>query len=371
MTPNTQKPPTNDQEGRESVFSFQSNIAQFTSQYLPMAKLTPDGTLAFYRATSPKTRESYLAGEVEEVDRLEYDREEQLDSLSSSDVSNPHRRNETYGLNGLTSYAKKMIRCSAALLSRKYTNRRVLFGTLTLPEYQPNVLRAMCENWHHMIRTFFQWYKRRLISKGLEPYYCYVTEIQEKRSVSREDLLAIPHCHWIGLGKNEDGSFVWTADEIKKEWDKVCFTYAVKIATKLDISTESVTKRGGRIHLSITKKSVAAYLSKYLSKGNKKNNTDDIMITNYRNSMISCTWWGMSNSMRKWINEETYYFSDTFTAEVSDMVSSDINDKSKVRWAGELQMINENGITTICRVLHLSEKYYIELVDRMKRTRYS
>lgn len=173
------------------------------------------------------------------------------------------RKRGKYGGKGITGYGKKVVKCSAILLQKKYGRQSMGFCTLTLPSLAEESLKYLFSSWSQVGRRFFQKYKRACEKKSCVSHYVGVTEIQEKRY--KRTGLPVLHIHfaYIARRSGRDRPFFFTPSDFRRWWRE---------------SIEQVLLKGGytpdyeetykaSVDCQVVKKSVAAYLGKYLSKG--------------------------------------------------------------------------------------------------------
>lgn len=202
----------------------------------------------------------------------------------------PRRKRVTKrGSKGITSYGKKMVRSGVTLLEEKHGRSRLGFLTLTVPTLSPEKYPEMVRLWPESLRQYKQELSRELQRHGLDSNLVYSTEIQEKRFWRYG--VALPHAHVVfqarAKGKHYPISTQWYANA----WGRI-------LSNLLDcpVDTSAATR------IERPRKSVAAYLSKYMSKGGKelekiKATGDDVVLPS--------SWWGMTNELRREVKQKT------------------------------------------------------------------
>ena len=208
------------------------------------------------------------------------------------------RKLKRYGSKGITRYGKKSISCFGAILSEKYRNECLGFGTATVPRYSDCVLRAIGQQWSEITRRFFQKLRRCCEKKNRSFVYYGVTEIQEKRYKSYG--IPVPHLHWGYVCRdNRRSEFFFTPCQVRRFW---------KESITESLSRVGVTPIGkyvnyrASVDIQVVKKSIGAYMSKYLSKGVK---CCEKMIEEGFESLMPKQWWFASMQMKDALKKST------------------------------------------------------------------
>lgn len=170
-----------------------------------------------------------------------------------------------YGSKGITGYGRKLVRCSASLLQERFGKARLGFCTATVPNYDAGAISVINREWGYIVKRFFEELRRVVERAGNVLCYVAVTEIQEKRFDSTG--LPVPHLHWIYVcrdGKNKP--FYISADEMRRIWSRTL----QNVLRKANIEGFSRgIESNAAIDCTVVRKSCAAYLGKYMSKGGK------------------------------------------------------------------------------------------------------
>lgn len=177
-------------------------------------------------------------------------------TLGSSNVPNSHKPVKPRGRKGLTRYNKRFVVNSVTLLERKYEKKCLSFLTLTLPAEcasRAPELYAECK------RQMSQWLQRRLVRCGLPDLLIGCTEVQSGRLASKGQFAL--HEHWIFVGRGRHKTWSLRPSEVQEVWLRI-LDNVYKLAGSID-------KRGAATRIESIKKSAAAYLGKYVSKGEK------------------------------------------------------------------------------------------------------
>lgn len=169
----------------------------------------------------------------------------------SEDDGAPQKR----GLNGITSYGRRLVRNSVEMLERAYGVKNLGFATMTLPNLEYEEFWNVSSNWGDVVRVFYQSISRKLAARMLPPFYVGVTELQPERT-ARSEVPAL-HIHFVFVGRRR-GEKGWRISpaEFREAWRSAVSRYCWG---EYDWSaTENVQ---GVRH------TASGYLSKYMSKG--------------------------------------------------------------------------------------------------------
>ncbi len=204
------------------------------------------------------------------------------------------QRPNRYGKKGITSYGRKMLRNAGHLIDKacegRY-NRLPQMGTLTIPSYSEPTMRRIAANWGDIVRKFFQECKRRYAKFRYRFDYASCTEIQPKRwAESREVGL---HIHFlfvaIRLGKS---SWVLPDSFVREVWGRILGHYL----------GDGDTPQLPNYRRDTVRKSSAAYLAKYASKG--CDITKEVLEEKGEESLPR-QWWSVSSRLRAGIRRHT------------------------------------------------------------------
>lgn len=204
------------------------------------------------------------------------------------------QRPAKYGKKGITSYGRKMLRNAGYLIDRacedKY-NRFPQMGTLTIPSYSETTMRLIAANWGDIVRKFFQECKRRYARFCYRFDYASCTEIQPGRwAESREVGL---HIHFlfvaIRLGKS-----VWVLPDsfVREVWGRILGHYLA----------DGDTPQLPNYRREPVRKSSAAYLAKYASKG--CDITKEVL-EEKGEQFLPSQWWSVSSGIRAGVRRYT------------------------------------------------------------------
>lgn len=194
--------------------------------------------------------------------------------LGLSNATKTHKRSKR-GSKGITSYGKKMLRNGCWLLEKAAGVRRIGMFTGTMPPCSQEEEIEIVNNWGEIMRIFTQWLHRRLRVESPQPWVLGCVEVQEKRQARYGGFPL--HCHLVfrsRVGKQH----IVAKEEFCEAWKRaiVCCVPSVK---DLDFSASTRVEQ--------CKKSVASYLSKYMSKGI----TDNVARNLNPAYELPSTWW--------------------------------------------------------------------------------
>lgn len=203
------------------------------------------------------------------------------DFVRVTGIRQAHKR----GSKGLTTYGKRMVRSSAKWLEQTYSKETLTFGTCTLPELEDVDLQKICTNWGEISRKFFQELTRLLRRLLLPENYIQVVEIQEKR-YSRTGK-PYPHLHWICKGRlSRYDAWKLQPKVIRELWNRI-----LSNELNREISSTASTR------IERIRKSAAAYLSKYMSKGGAM----IAQIASENKFELPTAWYGLNQSLKQTI----------------------------------------------------------------------
>lgn len=207
--------------------------------------------------------------------------------LVLTDGTKNHKR-KIRGSSGLTSYGRKMIRNGAFLLQRRIPRKRSALCTLTLPGISPEQWKAVSHQWDEILRTFLQWFHRRLSSAGLLPWIVGCVEIQTERMATHGGLPL--HVHFVYHAR-KGGRWGIRTEEMREAWER---------AVRSRVSLPENLNFLGSVDVKLVRKSCESYISKYLSKGCL--DASKLIADGYR---MPSTWWfgvgGIKRAIKKLI----------------------------------------------------------------------
>ena len=199
-------------------------------------------------------------------------------------------RSDKYGLNGITSYGKKMVKSAGALIDKYYPHHQVTFCTVTVPTMDA-VGRAECAaKWPQLVSRFLQWLGRRLEAQGLPKVIVSVSEVQPKRLRHYKEAYLHLHALWLNPpGKR--GLWTVSAIEIRTWW--------ANAFKRINLWYE-----GAWVNVDVrpVRGESARYLAKYVSKDKSLINET---IDDVGREGIPGQWWNMTQWTRNWIKRHT------------------------------------------------------------------
>lgn len=160
------------------------------------------------------------------------------------------------GLNGITSHGRRTVRQGAFLLESLVGKSELSFLTCTLPGKTMEQCREANLKWGEIVRRFIQEIRRELQRADLPEWIVGCTEIQPGRY--KRTGQPWPHLHIVFPGWAH-GQWIIRPARANLLWARCC---KAVIGGKLGDYLAAT-----RIEPIKTKKSVAQYLSKYMSKG--------------------------------------------------------------------------------------------------------
>lgn len=208
--------------------------------------------------------------------------------LSVASISHKPERKQR-GINGITSFGKRMVRSSLAIMERKYTRDCLTLGTCTLPAMTDDEFQTICGNWSEVVRQFFQELTRELIRKGLNKDYVQVTEIQERRFTTYGDVGL--HLHWVIQGRaSRLGGWAFHPTEIREIWNRI-----LSNMLKRDVIDQATTR------IEKPRTSLCQEMGKYLSKGVA---IIQAVIKAGKQHLIPSAWWGAAKPLKTQVKSE-------------------------------------------------------------------
>ena len=158
------------------------------------------------------------------------------------------------GSGGITSKSRQQIKDAATLLEEKYGRSQLAFITHTIP---PKFIESVHANWVKILANLRRRYTRLLKIAGLPQDLIMVSEYQEKRM--QETGIPVLHLHIVFVGRFKKQHWSYDVSVYKKLWKECCGEYCDDKGANAE--WQAATRVEG------IRKSCAAYLSKYISKG--------------------------------------------------------------------------------------------------------
>lgn len=262
-------------------------------------------------------------------------------------------KRKPYGQGGITTYGKRMVASAATVLESEWGKRCTGFGTLTLPPMSAQNETHVCANWAKIVNRFFEELRRHQRRHGVDSRYVHVTEIQEKRFAETGSLGL--HVHFLYKARKHAYSKDWTisANWCRDTWRRI-------LANSLGMSAHEVPQP--RCELSLIKKSAAGYLGKYMSKGGKV--LAHIKETSQGESILPRQWWGLCNTLRYDVKEQTIQLCSRMSALLWQLVSS--GDTNLVSYTRQVEITSDvwgvRSVGCFGRILPLRISFVAELL---------
>lgn len=256
--------------------------------------------------------------------------EEKL-NLGLSTIRNQRNRPSRYGAKGITADGKRKVKSAAVLLERLYGKRKLTFATFTLPPMDEIFRRYVHENWGYLVKRIMEDVKRKLARYRVCSDTVAVTEIQEKRYAKTGEIYLHLHCVWVG--GDGKGKYYVSANEARDILARVLRNMGKKCQQEMEGHWEAYECNcQASVDLQRVKKSVAAYLGKYLSKGTSlRGGMDDEQRLRY----FPRQWWHVSAPLRKAVLDSIV----KLTHEECDAIANDWQVRQRiVAWCKEIYL---------------------------------
>lgn len=185
---------------------------------------------------------------------------------------------------GLTSYGARMLRNCCHLIEKKAPARTLCFFTGTIPDASRSQVEQVWALWPEAVRRFTQSISEKLRRVGMPGQIAYCSEIQGDRMEKYG--LALPHIHACWQGRAPRQHWALPLESYHSSWRKVwvgLFPESAEWNWKPSTNCEMV------------KKSVVAYLAKYLSKGCSRNASEREKLPEYAKLP---SWWGATGGIK-------------------------------------------------------------------------
>lgn len=202
------------------------------------------------------------------------------------------KRPPRYGLSGLPAAGRKQVWRALALLEEM---RPLLsFWTVSLPT---EALRDLCrlDSWPQFQDRLRKELARRLQAAGLPALVVGVAELQPKRS--RAAGMACPHLHLVFQGRKSRGSH-WALNPADLDEVIRAALATAGVQAPAEIGAEVWLAQAGNVQQ--VRKSVRAYLSKYMTKGG---NDVAPFVGSESEALLPRQWWFWSRPLRSWVLE--------------------------------------------------------------------
>lgn len=234
-----------------------------------------------------------------------------------------------YGGAGITRYGRHMVRSGSALLEKSYGIDCLSFITCTIPG-NPSDTAAVAKDWGRVTNRFMVSLRRELAGLGMPDYVIGCTEIQEQRFLATGGMPL--HLHLVVVGRKTARSH-WKlqASRLRELWGRaVCSVPGVSQELEFGASCD----------IQKVKKSAAAYLGKYLSKGSAsveaiRTQTPELI------DLLPSQWWLCSRAMRVAVLQHVAYGSTH--AEAIDQMMQSKRRELFFRWVANVPILDAQG----------------------------
>jgi len=180
-----------------------------------------------------------------------------------------------------STYGRRQILRAGGALERRAPHKECLFLTVTLPGSTTEAMGAIARYSGMAVKLLHDWIGNHISSK----LSLYTWELQKRGALH---LHYVVHCPDSSRGE-------WLIAHLREEWCRILDAISTKSGVDLYATTKGFSwqeqKGVVRVDAQWCEKSVAAYLSKYVSKASKTNRT----LTN--NSYYPSRWYGVSRPL--------------------------------------------------------------------------
>jgi hypothetical protein len=237
------------------------------------------------------------------------------------------------GLKGISRHARRVLECGAIAIEDKTRIDCLSFLTLTYPDEcftaepkssSDSDLRVALNRTR---MEFLRELQRRLSQAKLNSFVVGCVEMHPKRESTVGGLL--PHIHLCFPGRKHGCPWVLTSSELSALWENCC-----RRRLKLD---ESVSFAAA-VNVQRVKKSVARYLSKYMSKGRRDSATNS---TDVPTQFHPGSWHIISRPLLKCVQQSTRTAVGSMAEWLWDMVKS--APKALVLYWNDVHIEREDG----------------------------
>lgn len=175
-----------------------------------------------------------------------------LDKGAKSDQESPGR----HGLRGMTKKTQAHVRELLVTFERLVPKELTTFATVTLPDMGPKANQKLHQDWSKFQQIFLKELGREQARHGIEPLHVAVSEVQPKRfKRTGEPYL---HLHLVFQGRLKGKTWA-----LSTAWVRQLAARVIRHIVGIECNTAPVCR------LEKVMKSVASYLSKYMSKGSE------------------------------------------------------------------------------------------------------
>lgn len=195
-----------------------------------------------------------------------------------------------YGLKGITSKGRRMVRNACYLLESEVQKSFLTFATVTLPPLHNKAMGLVHEKWAAVVDAYRREISRKLKRAGLSGEIIGVSEIQPERW--KNTGYPVLHCHFVWVGRKRGHDWAVRPGEHDLIWKRA-------IATVLPGATIDTSKAA---QLKPVRLTAEHYLSKYMSKGAAQ--LAEVVREGF-DWWMPKQWWNCSRSLSKRVKTST------------------------------------------------------------------
>jgi hypothetical protein len=250
---------------------------------------------------------------------------------------NPPKRSPQ-GLSGITPKGRRFVKEGIFLLQRDYGNHNLGFYTCTIPELAPQTHKRICKAWPVITTRFIEMLKRKLSGADVSTELVYVTEVQPGR-LAQYNKVGL-HLHIVFVARGTSPDWVLKPADFDKLWGRA-LSNAVghKIAVPYAGTIQPVTR------------SVEGELGKYMSKGaDICREVTERGLSDY----LPPRYWGMSDSLKLRIKDETVLLTDKAPAVIAAMK---LAPELWTVWTKDIQLELDTAFTWTCATVFQLTQY--------------
>lgn len=176
-----------------------------------------------------------------------------LSSVANLSTTAPPQKAKR-GSKGISARSRQLVKDASTIMEDRFGKGRLAFITHTIPDEYVDVVH---QNWASILANLRRRYIRSLRAAGLPEDLIMVSEYQEERLEKTGK--AVLHLHIVIVGRHAKRKWQWECEWYHQQWRECCEHYLHNRSD--DAKWKAATRVEG------IRKSVADYLSKYMSKG--------------------------------------------------------------------------------------------------------
>jgi hypothetical protein len=203
------------------------------------------------------------------------------DPLGLSSVPKSSKPRKIRGSGGITPAGRMRVKDAATLLEESAPAGTMALWTVTVP---PGLEEKTIESWARITHNIRNTLRRDLLARGLPGEVVFVSEYQESREAKYGK--PVLHLHFLFQGALCNNRWKYTCEHYRQRWEQCLRNVCGNAASTADYSASSRVEK--------VRKSCAAYLGKYMSKGCSGHSGDDDEVQNRRNPSA---WYGLSQNL--------------------------------------------------------------------------